>query len=34
VDRVDPLGVEENALRQRGFARIDVGADADIAQFL
>ena len=33
VDRVDPLGVEEDALGQRGLARVDVGADADVADF-
>ena len=31
VDAVDPLGVEEDALGQRGLARVDVGADADVA---
>ena len=31
VDRVDPLGVEEDALGQRRLARVDVGADADVA---
>ena len=30
VDRVDPSGVEEDALGQRRLARVDVGADADV----
>ena len=30
---MDPVRVEEDALGQRGLARIDVGADADIANF-
>jgi hypothetical protein len=28
---VDSLGVEEHPFRQRGFARVDVGADADVS---
>src|SRR3954447_22536797 len=31
VDRVDPAGVIEDALGQRRLTRIDVGADADVA---
>jgi hypothetical protein len=33
VDRVDPLGVEEDALGQRGLAAVDVRRDADVADF-
>ena len=33
VDGVNPLGEEQDAFRQRGFARIDVGADADVPYF-
>jgi hypothetical protein len=30
---MNPLGVIKNTLGKRGLARIDVGADADVAQF-
>jgi hypothetical protein len=33
VDRVDPLGVEEDALGQRRLAAVDVRRDADVADF-
>ena len=31
VDRVDPVRIKEDALGQRGLARVDMGADTDIA---
>jgi len=34
VDRMDALGVEEDALRQGGFPGVDVGADADVPDLL
>ena len=34
VDRVDLVAIEEDALRQRRFAGIDVRADADVAHLV
>ena len=34
VDRVDAVGVEEDALGERRLARVDVGADADVPDLL
>jgi hypothetical protein len=31
ADAVRPARVEQNALRRRGFARVDVSHDADVA---
>ncbi len=33
LDPVDPAGVIQDALAQGGFARVDVGRNADVAQF-
>ena len=34
VDGMDPLGVEQNPLGERGLARVDVGRDADVSDLV